>query len=433
VPIIAAPGASGRLAVVERDVTAEKRAELQLRQSDKLRALGTLAGGVAHDFNNLLTAVLGSLELASRRLDKPKAVSRYLDNARLAAERGAALTQRLLGFSRQTEGTAEVVDVGATLSSMRELVVRTLGGGVNVDWRIEDRLWPCAIEADQFELAILNLAVNGRDAMPNGGSLTIEATNVSFEETTPLADLRPGDYVAVSVKDQGEGIEPELLQRILEPFFTTKPVGKGTGLGLAMVHGFAQRSGGALEIESEVGRGTIVRIYLPRSEKALAASANIPAEEAAGEIKTGTILVIDDEPSVRAVTAAFLRDLGHEVCEARDGATGLELLRRLRGSIDLAPGGLRHAGHEWHGLRRGCSSGGAKPPLHPADRPLRPRRRARGHLDHAKALYDVIASRGGHGRPQGWGRTGRRPPQLGASGTTSIRGRMDWRQANAAG
>lgn len=336
VPIIAAPGASGRLAVVERDVTAEKRAELQLRQSDKLRALGTLAGGVAHDFNNLLTAVLGSLELASRRLDKPKAVSRYLDNARLAAERGAALTQRLLGFSRQTEGTAEVVDVGATLSSMRELVVRTLGGGVNVDWRIEDRLWPCAIEADQFELAILNLAVNGRDAMPNGGSLTIEATNVSFEETTPLADLRPGDYVAVSVKDQGEGIEPELLQRILEPFFTTKPVGKGTGLGLAMVHGFAQRSGGALEIESEVGRGTIVRIYLPRSEKALAASANIPTEEAAGEIKTGTILVIDDEPSVRAVTAAFLRDLGHEVCEARDGATGLELLRRLRGSIDLA-------------------------------------------------------------------------------------------------
>lgn len=336
VPILSAPGAEGRLAVVERDVTAEKRAELQLRQSDKLRALGTLAGGVAHDFNNLLTAVLGSLELASRRLENPNALSRYLENARLAAERGAALTQRLLGFSRQTEGAAEIVDVGAILSSMRELVVRTLGGGVNVAWRIEDRLWPCAIEADQFELAVLNLAVNGRDAMPAGGALTIEATNLSFTDAGPVADLTPGDYVGVSVKDEGEGIEPELLQRILEPFFTTKPVGKGTGLGLAMVHGFAQRSGGALEIESEVGRGTVVRIYLPRSEEALSASAGPQVEQTAADVRPGTILVVDDEPSVRSVTAAFLRDLGHEVCEARDGATGLELLRRLRGSIDLA-------------------------------------------------------------------------------------------------
>ena len=315
------------LIVIERDITAQKLAEQQLRQSDKLRALGTLAGGVAHDFNNLLTAILGSLELASRRLPDQERVRRYLENATLAARRGASLTQRLLGFSRQTDGDPCVTDIAGTLRGMDELVTRTLGMTASVAWDVPDQLWPSLVEADQLEMAILNLCINARDAMGEGGAITVRARDLGPDALPANLDLSPGDYVAVTVEDHGEGIRPDVLVRVLEPFFTTKPVGKGTGLGLPMAYGFAQRSGGALDIESEVGVGTKVTLYLPRA----AHNAEVPIVAEDGTVTSETtrplaILVVDDETSVRQVTVGLLRDQGHEVTEASSGADALAQL-----------------------------------------------------------------------------------------------------------
>lgn len=337
VPVPDAAGEIRHLVIVERDVTDEKLAEMHLRQSDKLRALGTLAGGVAHDFNNLLTAIIGSLELATRRLGDETAVRRYLDNATLAAQKGATLTQRLLGFSRQTESRgAEVVDLADILTETRDLVERTLGGGARISWNVASDLWRSAIEPDQFELALLNLAVNARDAMPEGGRITISAWNHTIEAPQPGLDLAAGDYAVVSVRDTGPGMTPELLARVLEPFFTTKPVGKGTGLGLPMAYGFAQRSGGALEIATEPGQGAEVKIYLPRALPA-APSAETDLNPAAPVPAAGRrrILVVDDEAPVRAVTAGFLRDCGHEVVEA-DGAEAALARLAADGPFDLA-------------------------------------------------------------------------------------------------
>ncbi|MDP1875767.1 response regulator [Phenylobacterium sp.] len=337
VPVHDFGGEVRHLVIVERDVTDEKLAEMHLRQSDKLRALGTLAGGVAHDFNNLLTAIIGSLELATRRLGDEGAVRRYLDNASMAAQKGATLTQRLLGFSRQTESRgAEVVNLVEILSETRDLVERTLGGGARISWNLADGLWRSAIEPDQFELALLNLAVNARDAMPDGGRITISAWNQTLETPELQLDLPVGDYAVVSVHDTGAGMTPEVLARVLEPFFTTKPVGKGTGLGLPMAYGFAQRSGGALEICSAPGEGTEVKIYLPRAHPApVEASQTLESGGAAIGGQTRRILVVDDEAPVRAVTSGFLRDCGHEVVEA-DGAEMALALLATNGTFDLA-------------------------------------------------------------------------------------------------
>ncbi|MBW0152320.1 MAG: response regulator [Phenylobacterium sp.] len=337
VPVHDPAGEVRHLVIVERDVTDEKLAEMQLRQSDKLRALGTLAGGVAHDFNNLLTAIIGSLELATRRLGDEAALRRYLDNATLAAQKGATLTQRLLGFSRQTESRgAEVVDLAEILSETKDLVERTLGGGARISWNLVDGLWRSAIEPDQLELAILNLAVNARDAMPDGGRITISAWNQSLDAPEPQLDLAAGDYAVISVHDTGAGMTSEVLARVLEPFFTTKPVGKGTGLGLPMAYGFAQRSGGALEICSEPGQGTEVKIYLPRAVTESLEETPAPEKGAVDQARSGRrILVVDDEAPVRAVTAGFLRDCGHDVVEA-DGADAALRLLREAGPFDLA-------------------------------------------------------------------------------------------------
>lgn len=338
VPVPDADGEIGHLVVLERDVTEEKLAEIHLRQSDKLRALGTLAGGVAHDFNNLLTAIIGSLELAARRLGDERAVRRYLDNATLAAQKGAGLTQRLLGFSRQTESRgAEITDVGTLLLETRDLVERTLGASTRILWDVEPNLWPAAIEPDQFELALLNLAVNARDAMPDGGDIVVTANNLNLGEPPPGLDLAPGDYIRVSVRDSGEGMSPEVLARVLEPFFTTKPVGKGTGLGLPMAYGFAQRSGGALEICSELGQGADIRIYLPRAAAGPGEGGRRaePADAAAAAGGNRRVLVVDDEAAVRSVTAGFLRDCGYDVVEADSAAQALDLIARGE-SVDLA-------------------------------------------------------------------------------------------------
>ncbi len=318
VPIL---GPAGRhVAVLERDITIEKQAEARLRQADKLQALGTLAGGVAHDFNNLLTAILGSLELAARRLDDTERTKRYLENAAAAAERGAALTKRLLSFSRQDDGEVGAVDVAEALAGMEDLLDRTLGAEVTVELAVPPGLWPAQAEADQMELAVLNLCINARDAMPSGGVIVIGGENLSDPP-----DLPPGDYVAVTVADQGEGIAPDHLRRIFEPFFTTKPVGKGTGLGLSMVYGFAQRSGGTVTVESAEGSGTTVRLLLPRaSEAAPPRIAPVRAETARSG--GGKVLVVDDDDAVRTVTAGLLRELGYETMEAGDGPAALALL-----------------------------------------------------------------------------------------------------------
>jgi PAS domain S-box-containing protein len=323
--------APSHLAVIEFDITEQRLAEQQLRQSDKLRALGTLAGGVAHDFNNLLTAILGGLELAARKLHDEEAVRRYLDNATLAAQKGAALTQRLLGFSRQSDSRPSIVRIASLMEDARDLISRTLGGAVDTEWRIPDDLWPTAIEADQLELALLNLAINARDAMPEGGTIRIAARNV----TDQPGEAAAGDYVALSVADTGEGMAPDVMARVLEPFFTTKPVGKGTGLGLPMVYGFVQRSGGALTIDSAPGAGSTITLFLPRSVDPAPAEDDATRLAPASGRRRASILVVDDEPAVRGVTASFLRDLGHRVIEADDPTHALALLA-AHGDLELA-------------------------------------------------------------------------------------------------
>ena len=364
VPVHDYAGEVRHLVVVERDVTDEKLAEMHLRQSDKLRALGTLAGGVAHDFNNLLTAIIGSLELATRRLGDEAAVRRYLDNATLAAQKGATLTQRLLGFSRQTESRgAEVVDLAEILSQTKDLVERTLGGGARISWDLADDLWWSAIEPDQFELAILNLSVNARDAMPDGGRITISAWNQTLCAPDPKLDLSAGDYAVISVHDTGAGMTPEVLARVLEPFFTTKPVGKGTGLGLPMAYGFAQRSGGALEICSEPGQGTEVKIYLPRALPEATEPPPTLDEGQADQARSGRrILVVDDEAPVRAVTAGFLRDCGHQVVEA-DGAESALALLAEQGPFDLALVDFAMPGVNGVDFAKRARAGGADLPI----------------------------------------------------------------------
>jgi signal transduction histidine kinase len=336
VPIRGASGEVEHLAVVSRDVTVQKLAELQARQSDKLRALGTLAGGVAHDFNNLLTAILGSLDLARRRLAEPEALPKYLDNAVNAAERGASLTKRLLAFSRQTDSRARLVDVAAVLRGAKDLLLQTLGPAVEIAWEVSPEIWPCVLEADQLELALLNLGVNARDAMDGRGRISISARNLTLPADDDALALAAGDYVVVEVADTGHGMSREILNRVMEPFFTTKPTGKGTGLGLPMVYSFVQRSGGAMRLESEPGQGATVILYLPRGQDASAERAGDPPQSATADGRRLCVLVVDDEPIVREVTVDFLREQGHEVIEADNGVSALALFHANREKIDLA-------------------------------------------------------------------------------------------------
>ncbi len=265
VPIRDAGGAISHLAVIERDVTEQRTLEARLRQSDKMQALGTLAGGIAHDFNNLLTAILGSLELAGPEVADQPRVQRLIENARGAAERGASLTKRLLSFSRAHDLQARAVDVNALIAGMSDLFGRSLGGLVTVVTDLEDGLPAVQVDPDQLELAVLNLCINARDAMPEGGAITVATRRLSISGDPEIAD---GPYLGISVTDEGTGIPEEILRRVCEPFFTTKAVGQGTGLGLAMVFGLAQQSKGRLAIDSEVGRGTRVELALPFAAQA---------------------------------------------------------------------------------------------------------------------------------------------------------------------
>ena len=322
------------------DVTERRAAEEALRQAQKLEAVGQLTGGIAHDFNNLLAVVLGNLELATKRAPDDARLLALLDNAIQAAQRGAALTQRMLAFARRQDLQPEPVDVPDLVLGMAELLRRSIGPSVRIETRFPLGLPRARVDANQLELALLNLAVNARDAMPDGGTITIAAREETVGPSDDEADagsFRPGRYFCLSVSDSGTGMDEETLARATEPFFTTKGVGKGTGLGLAMVHGLAAQSGGKLSLDSRLGQGTTATICLPIAE-AIAAPVAEPAMAAedddgvpAGETGKQRVLVVDDDPLVLSATAAMLEDLGCMVREASSGSEALALLEAGEG------------------------------------------------------------------------------------------------------
>ncbi len=317
---------------IEERTRERELALAQLFEAQKIDTIGQLTGGVAHDFNNLLMAILGSLDMLRKRLHDEKEL-RLLDNALEGAHRGAALTKRLLAFARRQELKPMAVDVAGLVNNIDELLRRTLGPSIDVAISIPAGLPPIEIDPNQFELALLNLAVNARDAMPDGGSLSISA---SLARSADISQLKPGDYLCVSLTDSGVGMDAATLAKATEPFFTTKGPGKGTGLGLSMVYGMAAQSGGALHLSSVEGKGTTVDLFLP-----LAANQQVPAKPPLDESTQVplrapklNILVVDDDFLVRVGAAAMLEDLGHMVIEAQSANEALQILERTR-TVDL--------------------------------------------------------------------------------------------------
>jgi PAS domain S-box-containing protein len=319
-----------------RDVTAEREAQAaltaaqeQLHQSQKLETLGQLTGGMAHDFNNLLTAVLGNLDLLRKRLDSNSEAERLIAGAIQGAERGAALTQRLLAFARRQELEIKLVDLANLIQGMTELLTRTVGPRVEVHIEAPADLPPARADPSQLELVILNLAVNARDAMPDGGTLTVtvDAAQVSDENA-----LAPGEYLRIRVSDTGVGMDPDTLRRAVEPFFTTKEIGKGTGLGLSMVHGTAAQLGGAFRLFSIPNQGTTAELWLPAGSCTAGdvETKPMPSSEPASSpdiVSPATILVVDDDALIAMNTVDLLEDLGYRVIEANSGTKALEILR----------------------------------------------------------------------------------------------------------
>ncbi len=327
---------AGGLTVYFRDIAAQRETEEKLRQSQKLEALGQLTGGIAHDVNNLLTVILGNFEMLAMSAEErgeDGALDLDMADAGLkAGESASQLMHRLLAFSRRQPLSPQVVDVAALLSSLEPLLRRTLGEPIVLRIGWADGLWPALVDPAELENAILNLAINARDAMPAGGWLTIEAGNVPIDRVyAAVAGLdRIGDYIMLSVADSGHGMSREVLAKAFDPFFTTKQPGKGTGLGLSMVYGFAKQSGGHVMIDSETGGGTIVRLYLPRTSGVEAVAE--PESERDAARGHETILLVEDNDLVRAHTDSMLRGLGYEVLTAADGPDALALLRsRLLG------------------------------------------------------------------------------------------------------
>ena len=317
------------------DVTGERETEGKLRQAQKMEAIGQLTGGIAHDFNNLLTVVIGNLELV---LQESLETGRRVDRVRSAldaAERGAGLTHRLLAFARQQPLRPVSIDLNEVAGGMRTLLARTLGEQIEIEVAAAGGLWRCVADPSQVENAILNLAINARDAMPDGGKLTIETGNVQFdEESAASIEVAPGQYVTIAVTDNGSGMTQEVKRKVFEPFFTTKDVGKGSGLGLAMIYGFAKQSGGHVKVYSELGLGTSVKIYLPRSY----AGPQDVVPDASGETlprgQGQLVLVVEDDESVRQLAVAFLEDLGYRVMEADSGPAALAVVE-TQPPIDL--------------------------------------------------------------------------------------------------
>jgi PAS domain S-box-containing protein len=316
-------------AKITRDMTERRAVDEQLRQSQKMEAVGQLTNGVAHDFNNLLATIIPNLELAEPHI-KDERVLKYLADAIRAAERSAQLTNQLLTFSRHQALITEPVDVNQVMSDICEMLPRTIGPTIEIETVLDEDTWWAMTELGQLELAILNLAINARDAMLAGGKLTITTKNVSRGYRSRLPAVDPGDYVMISVADTGTGMSEEVRRRAFEPFFTTKEVHKGTGLGLSMVYGFAKQSGGTVTIDSEIGAGTTGRIYLPRAPRQLdvAERPGHQSQENAGP--PSRILVVDDNSAVRTITGTLLRTFGHNAIEAASGQDALDLLERDR-------------------------------------------------------------------------------------------------------
>jgi len=316
------------------DVTKQREVEAQLRQSQRLDAIGQLTGGIAHDFNNLLTVVLCNAETLEARLSEDPQLQKIAEMTRMAAERGGELTSRLLAFSRRQALDSKPTDVGALVLGMDALLGRALGEHVDTQIRMQSELWLALVDAPQLESAILNLCINARDAMPNGGQITIEMANVELDKAeTASTSARPGKYVMISVSDTGVGMDQEALARAFEPFFTTKEVGKGSGLGLSMVHGFVEQSKGWVKIESVLGRGACIKLYLPKGGRAI----HPVVHESVSPVATGgseKILVAEDDEFVRAQVTSELEELGYQVVSVATGAQALEALR-LANDLDL--------------------------------------------------------------------------------------------------
>jgi signal transduction histidine kinase len=319
------------------DVTDRKILERELLQARKMDAIGQLTGGIAHDFNNLLAAVLGGLDLIERRVTLEEEQRRILGMTRRAAEQGSELVRRLLAFARRQQLAPSRIDIGQLSSAVTELLAHTLGGLVQLEWRSPARIWHAYADSAQLELALMNLILNARDAMPQGGAIKVAARNAKAKADDRLG-LPAGDYVVLAVADSGAGIPAEILEQVTEPFFTTKEVGKGTGLGLSMVYGFARQSGGAIDIRSEVDRGTIVEIWLPRAAVPEAPRRRAPRPappSSKAETRPLRILLVDDHDAVRETTAGMLCDMGHAVEAAANGPDMLEKLEAAPAGYDL--------------------------------------------------------------------------------------------------
>jgi signal transduction histidine kinase/ActR/RegA family two-component response regulator len=343
-----------RLEIAER-----KQAEAALQQAQKMELIGQMTGGVAHDFNNLLTAVLGNLELASHRNADAK-IRRYLAGATHAAQRGAKLTSQLLAFSRRQRLETEPTDLNALVSGMSDLLFRTIGSTIRIETVLHKGLWPALIDASQIELVILNLAINARDAMPGGGRLTITTSNINIQDAKRPRELAAAEYVVVSVSDTGTGMTEEVLKKVFEPFFTTKAIGSGTGLGLSQVYGIAKQTGGGVRIDTELGSGTTVTVYLPRAQ-------GRPLQHPAGREATrslptrnATILVADDDHDVRDLTAACLESLGYSVLLADSGRSAIETVNSNT-LIDLLM--IDIAMPEMNGVEAGSTISARRPEL----------------------------------------------------------------------
>jgi PAS domain S-box-containing protein len=324
-------------AKVTRDLTERREAELELErsqealfQSQKMEAIGQLTGGLAHDFNNLLTGITGSLDLMRARLAQGRLneLERYIVAAQGAAGRAATLTHRLLAFARRQTLQPQTVNANTLISGLEELIRRTMGPNLKMETVLAAGLWNCVCDPNQLENAILNLCINARDAMPNGGTLTVETANTWIDDAGAKGrGMETGQYVAICVTDTGPGMSPEVTARAFDPFFTTKPTGQGTGLGLSMVYGFARQSGGHVRIYSELGQGTTIKIYLPRhAGKAIRQEVEIEAAEIPRAEAGETVLVVDDEPTIRMLIGDTLAELGYRAIEVADAESGLKVL-----------------------------------------------------------------------------------------------------------
>jgi len=323
---------------VEERTAQLRHNEEALRQSQKMEAVGQLTGGIAHDFNNMLTGIIGSLELLRRRLARGRTedLDSLIDLGVTSANRAAGLTHRLLAFSRRQSLDSKAVQMNTLVLSMSELLQRSLNESIQLDMRLDDKLWVAEADPNQLESALLNLVINARDAMPEGGKLVVETSNQVLHRdfTQAYANLEPGDYVMLSVTDNGSGMPQSVVSRAFDPFFTTKPIGQGTGLGLSMIYGFSKQSRGHVSIDSEIDQGTTVKLYLPRfrgEELELPVS---DTEQAPQAIDGETVLIVEDDPAVRVLVSAVLSELGYAFVEAGDADGALPILNSAQ-RIDL--------------------------------------------------------------------------------------------------